>query len=267
MQAQHHHAGKQAQAPPRRHLDPQGGGQKSVGRPGDGVGVEQVLPHHGQGPLGHDVGEDEDGAEIFAPGHIRPGHQECEQAAEEDGHHTGPHRQQQSVQKRRPQVGHRQPAGEQVDIVDQGISLRPPGQIGVDGARVDLEGVLHDGHNRCHSGDGEHNAHQQQDHIVGLGEKGFDPVAPDRGPAGPERRCLIHKVLLFLKWSSAPGGGPPLGSKGACSDFTQGRQRPGSDQLAVYLSSISIQLPTVKATEAQYSGSSSTSLPSVVHQS
>ncbi len=34
-----------------------------------------------------------------------------------------------------------------------------------------------------------------------------------------------------------------------------------------YLVSISTQLPTVKDTSAQYSGSSSTSLPSVVHQS
>ena len=40
-----------------------------------------------------------------------------------------------------------------------------------------------------------------------------------------------------------------------------------NNQPALYLSSISIQLPTVKETEAQYSGSSSTSLPSLVHQS
>ena len=40
-----------------------------------------------------------------------------------------------------------------------------------------------------------------------------------------------------------------------------------ADQPAEYLVSISTQLPTVKATSAQYSGSSKTSLPSVVHQS
>lgn len=34
-----------------------------------------------------------------------------------------------------------------------------------------------------------------------------------------------------------------------------------------YLVSISIQLPTEKSTDAQYSGSSRTSLPVVVHQS
>ena len=39
------------------------------------------------------------------------------------------------------------------------------------------------------------------------------------------------------------------------------------NQPALYLVSISIQLPTVKATDAQYSGSSRTSFPSVVHQS
>lgn len=45
-----------------------------------------------------------------------------------------------------------------------------------------------------------------------------------------------------------------------------GAAAPGRAQPA-YLVSISIQLPTVKETEAQYSGSSSTSLPSVVHHS
>ena len=35
----------------------------------------------------------------------------------------------------------------------------------------------------------------------------------------------------------------------------------------VYLSSISIHEPTVNATEAQYTGSSTTSLPSLIHQS
>lgn len=34
-----------------------------------------------------------------------------------------------------------------------------------------------------------------------------------------------------------------------------------------YLVSVSIQLPTVKATLAQYSGSSMTSLPSLIHHS
>ena len=62
VQSQHHHAGEQALAPPDGHGDAGGGGQQTVGRAGDGVGVEQVLPHHGQGPLGHDIGEDEDGA-------------------------------------------------------------------------------------------------------------------------------------------------------------------------------------------------------------
>ena len=71
VQAQHHKAGEQALAPPQRHLHAQRGGQQAVGRAGDGVGVEQVLPHHGQRPLGHDVGEDEDGAEVFAAGQVR----------------------------------------------------------------------------------------------------------------------------------------------------------------------------------------------------
>ena len=62
VQAQHHNAGEQALAPPDGHGDAGGGGQQTVGGAGDGIGVEQVLPHHGQGPLGHDIGEDEDGA-------------------------------------------------------------------------------------------------------------------------------------------------------------------------------------------------------------
>ena len=52
-----------------------------------------------------------------------------------------------------------------------------------------------------------------------------------------------------------------------CLLMMQVQQLWSQDQPALYLSSISIQLPTVKAASAQYAGSSSTSLPVVVHHS
>ena len=168
VQAQHHKAGEQALAPPHRHLHAQRGGQQAVGRAGDGVGVEQVLPHHGQRPLGHDVGEDEDGAEVFAAGQVRARNEEGEQPAEHDGHHAGAHRQQHRVDERHPQVAHGKAAGEKVDVVDEGIAAGLTRQVGVDGARVDLEGILHDGDDGGDGGHRQHDAHNEQDDIMGL---------------------------------------------------------------------------------------------------
>ena len=256
------------------HLDACGSGQQAVGGAGDGVGVEQVLPHHSQGPLGHDVGEDEDGAEVFPPGQVGAGDQEGEHSAEEDGHQAGAHGQIDGVQQGGPQVGLGQGAGEQVDVVHQGIAGGLAGEMGIDGAGVDLEGVLHNGHDGGDGGDGHHDAHQQQDHVVRLGQEGPEPVPEDGGPCGAGGRGLVH-----MRHSSHAGmeGRPwrQLGSKGALlcvsSKPALSAQRSGDAgdgaQPALYLSSISIQLPTVKETEAQYSGSSRTSLPSLVHQS
>ena len=97
VQAQHHHAGEQALAPPHGHLYAEEGGQQSVGGAGDGVGVKQILPHHGQGPLGHDVGEDKDGTDVLAPCHVGAGDQEGHNAAEENGNDAGAHRQQNRI--------------------------------------------------------------------------------------------------------------------------------------------------------------------------
>ena len=47
--------------------------------------------HTTASPLGHDVGEDEDGAEVFPPGQIGAGDQKGEQTAEYNGYHTGPY--------------------------------------------------------------------------------------------------------------------------------------------------------------------------------
>ena len=161
MQPQHHNTGEHPQAPPGGHLNAQGGGQQAVGGAGDRVGVEHMLPHHGQRPLGHDIGENKNRAEILAPGHVRPRHKEGEQPAEQDGHHAGAHRHQQRIQQRGPQVGLCQPAGKQIDVVHQGIAGHLAGQVGVNGAGVYFNGILHNGHNGGHRGDGQHNAHQQ----------------------------------------------------------------------------------------------------------
>ena len=65
------------------------------------------------------------------------------------------------------------------------------------GAGVDFESVLHNGHNGRHGGKGQHNAQQQQYHIVGLGEKGFYLV-PENGSLACTEGCrLAHGFLLF----------------------------------------------------------------------
>ena len=43
-------------------VDAKEGGKQTVGRAGNGVGIEQVLPHDGERPLRHDIREDENGA-------------------------------------------------------------------------------------------------------------------------------------------------------------------------------------------------------------
>ncbi len=65
-----------------------------------------------------------------------------------------------------------------------------------------------------------------------------------------------------------PFSGPKHGRKSSGAQAQAiGSEFPKPNQPALYLVSISIQLPTVKATDAQYSGSSRTSSPLVVHQS
>ena len=70
------------------------------------------------------------------------------------------------------------------------------GEVGVDGTRVDLEGVLDDGDDGGHGAEGQHDAHEQQDDIVGLGEEGLDLIQRNGGAAGLEGLRLIHRSLL-----------------------------------------------------------------------
>ena len=197
MQSQNHQAGEQALAPPHRHVDAEQGGEQAVGGAGDGIGIKQVLPHHGQGPLGHDVGKDKDGGQVFPPGQIGSGDQEGKQSAIKDRHQAGANSQQNGVQQRRPQVGLGHAAGEKVGVIDGGIAGGLARQVGVDGTGVDFKGILHNGHNGRHGGKGQHNAQQQQYHIVGLGEKGFYLV-PENGSLACTEGCrLAHGFLLF----------------------------------------------------------------------
>ena len=207
VQSQHHQAGEEALAPPHGHIDPKQGGQQAVGGAGNGVGVKQVLPHHGQGPLGHDVGENENGRQILPPGQVRSRNEEGEEAAVEDGHNAGAHGQQHGVEQGVPQVGFRHAAGKQVRIVDGGEAGGHARQVGIDGTGMDLKGVLHNGHNGGHGGKGEDNAQQQQDHIVGLGKKGLDLVQQDGPFACSEGGWMRHSFLLSLKIPGpSPGG-------------------------------------------------------------
>ena len=118
VQAQHHHTGEQTLAPPHGHFDAEQGCEKTVGGAGDGVGVKKVLPHHGQRPLWHDIGENKDGTDVLAPCHVGAGDEEGHNATEQNGHDAGAHCQQEGVQQGRPQVGFCHPAGKEVDVVD-----------------------------------------------------------------------------------------------------------------------------------------------------
>ena len=122
VKTQDHQAREQAFAPPDRHRDAGQRGQETVGGAGDRVTVEEVLPHDGQGPLRHDVGEDEDGTQILLELQVRAGDQECHDAAEDDGHDAGAHSQPDGVQQRRPQVGPGKFRGKQVSVVYNGIA-------------------------------------------------------------------------------------------------------------------------------------------------
>ena len=119
--------------------------------------------------------------------------------------------------------------------------------MGVDGAGVDLEGVLHNGDDGGDGGDRQHDAHQQEDHVVGLGQEGLEPCSvrmADR--AAPGGGCLIHdtSLLLMRDRRSALGGGASSDSKGAlfmrvAQDRSNSAQRSGDAgdgaQPALYL--------------------------------
>ena len=199
VQAQHHQAGEQSLAPPFWHGNAEERRKQAVGGAGDGVGIEQVLPHHRQGPLRHDVGENENGAQVFPPGQVGAGDEEGKNAAEENGDHAGAHRQIHGVQQGCPQILFGHSAGEQVDVVHQGVAAGFACQVGINGAGMDAQGVLHNGHNGSHGGDGDHNAQHQQNHVVGLTEIGAQLVQPDPHGTGSERIVLFHGTLLAYK--------------------------------------------------------------------
>ena len=186
VQSQDYNARKQPHAPPGGHLYAQRGGQQAVGGAGDGVGVEEVLPHDGESPLRHDVGEDKDAAQVFAEGQVRPRDEEGHDAAEEYGHNAGAHAHEQGVYQRGPEVGLCQVACKEVYVVDERVSLGLAGEVGVYGAGVYRYGVLDYGRDRREGCDGHYYAHKQEYDVVGLREVGLEPVEEYGRPAGPE---------------------------------------------------------------------------------
>ena len=197
VQAQNHQAREQALAPPHRHVDAEQGGKQTVGRAGDGVGVKQVLPHDGQRPLRHDVRENKDGAQIFSPRKVGARNQKRKQPAVENGHHARADSEKHRIEKRRPQIRLCHAAGEKVGVVDGRIAGRLPGQMGVNGAGVNFEGIFHDGDDRRDRGEGQDNAKQQQNDVVRLGKEGLDLVEHNRRSACAEGSGSAHGFLLF----------------------------------------------------------------------
>ena len=127
MQAQNNDAREEALAPPHRHLHAERRGEQAVRGARDRVGVEDVLPHDGQRPLRHDVGEDEDGAQILLPRQVRARYKEGKEPAVDDRHEAAAHGEQYRVPQRRPEVGLCDVAGEEVYVVDDRVTLVPPG--------------------------------------------------------------------------------------------------------------------------------------------
>ena len=181
VQSEDHHAGEQSHAPPCRHHDAEGR-QQSVGRACDCIGREHVLPDDREGPLGHDVGEYEDGAQVFPGLEVRPCDQEGEDASIEyrDGARTD--RQPYRVEQRLPEVALRERRGEQVYVVGQRIAAAASGKVFVYRSGVYLDRVLHDCDYRRHCARREHYSHQQEDHVLRFGEERAHPV--QHYPAG-----------------------------------------------------------------------------------
>ena len=161
MQTQHHQAGEQPLAPPLGHGNAEQAGKQTIGGTGDGVGVKQILPHHSQRPLGHNVGENKDGAEVFPPCQIGSGNQKGENAAKQNGDDAGSYGQVDGIQQRNPQVLFCHSAGKEVDVIDQGEAAGFAGEVGIDGARMDGEGIFDDGDDGGDGGDGDHDAQHQ----------------------------------------------------------------------------------------------------------
>ncbi len=135
------------------------------------------------------------------------GDEEGHNATEQNGHDAGADRKQNGIQQGGPQVGLGQRAGEQVGVIDQGVALGGAGQVSINGAGVDLEGILHDGNDRRYRGNGEHNAHEQQDDIVRLGKEGLDLIAPHGGGIGLQNCGLFHGMdhLCWGRKGKRPG--------------------------------------------------------------
>ena len=81
-------------------------------------------------------------------------------------------------------------------------------EVGVDGAGMDLEGILDDGDDGCDRCEGQHDAQKQKDDIIGLGKVGLELVQQDRTFARPQGGGLVHGTLLFrdgAPWKAAHG--------------------------------------------------------------
>ena len=213
MQAQHHHTGEKAATPPDRHLQTKERGQKAVRGSRDRIGVKEVLPDYGKGPLRHDVGENKNGADITLTGQVGPRNQESHDSAKEQSHHAGSHRQQKGVGQRYPEVGFGQAAGEEIHVVHQRVSRRFLGKELVDGPLMNLEGVLDNGHNRQYRGDGQNHGHQDQDDVMGKRKKCFELIQPDPENRSLGRIFLIHRWPLLLPSHKKSSERPPVNGR------------------------------------------------------
>ena len=199
VKTQNHQTGKHAFTPPQWHFYAKQGCQQSIGCAGNSIGVEKILPNYSQCPLGHDIGENEDGAQIAPESQICPGDQKGENTAIDNGNDTGPNTQFDRIPQRFPEVLFGHLAGKQINIVNDCVSLCFTGKVSINGAGMDCQSVLHNSHNRSYGGYGKNNTHQQQNDIVGLGQKGYEPVVQNRSPTGFYCILIFHETLLSGK--------------------------------------------------------------------
>ena len=214
MESQAHGAGHQAVDHGLRHADAGDGLQYAHARVDLGV-LKEVLPEHGHGPAGHDVGEDEDGGDEFLGWQVRSGDEPGHHPAEHHGHDAGQRGHQGRLAQGHPELG----AGVVVFLAGQklGPMVERPGTvlhallIDPDGLliAVDLEGADEERAQRQYHGQQQEDQEDNGDHVGRLGEIGPEAVA-QRFFVAHARASSLSEIARMVFNRSGEGRSPPL---------------------------------------------------------
>ena len=228
VDGQYHGHREQALAPPLRHVQVEQRHKKPVVASRHGIGVEQVLPHDGQGPLGHNIGKNENRAQIFFEFQIGTGDQVGEHTAVQNRPEAGEYADEHGVHQRRPQINGRDALGDpfpsyaagdgfgkQVfpviggQLCPQRFELAVDGLLlGIDRARMEPDGIPDDGEHRENRRNGQDNAQRQQNGVLGFRDIGAEPVPRSAETAGFLNRGSGHRssppfLVIQPEWKRA----------------------------------------------------------------